>query len=69
MLRKGFNGGYRYKKIGSGGNARYTPDPEKNEYSHPHEALQYAIAATGEIQTMKNRTKTDYKVVEYDTNW
>jgi hypothetical protein len=33
-LRKGFNGGYRYKKIGSSGNARYTPDPEKNEYSH-----------------------------------
>lgn len=69
MLRKGFNGGYRYKKIGSGGNARFTPDPEKNEYSHPHEALQYAIAATGEIQTMKNRTKTDYKVHTYATDW
>ena len=69
MIRKGFNGGYRYKKVGSGASARYMPDPEKNEYSHPHDALQYAISSTGELNTMKNRTRTDYKVHTYATDW
>lgn len=69
VLRKGFNGGYRYRKIGSSGNAKYTPDPDKNEYSHPHEALQYAISGTGEMNTMKARKREDYKTYEYATNW
>lgn len=69
QLRKGFNGGYRYKKIGRSGSARYTPDPEKNEYSHPHEALQYAIAGTGELNTMKKRSQADYKTYTYETDW
>lgn len=34
MLRKGFNGGYKYRNIGFGGNKRTLPEPEKNEYSH-----------------------------------
>ena len=40
MLRKGFNGGYRYRKMKTTGE-RYTERPDKNEYSHPHDALQY----------------------------
>ena len=48
-LRQGFNGGYRFKKIGSGDNTRTLPDPDKNKYSHPHDALQYAIVGTGEL--------------------
>jgi hypothetical protein len=68
-LRKGFNGGYRYRKIGSSGSARYTPDPDKNEYSHPHEALQYAISGTGELNKMKQRDNKDYKTYDYATNW
>ena len=68
-LRKGFNGGYRYRKIGSSGSARYTPDPDKNEYSHPHEALQYAIAGMGELNTMKQRKRSEYKMYSYATDW
>lgn len=41
VLRKGFNGGYRYAKIQVSGSERYRDTPEKNEYSHPHDALQY----------------------------
>lgn len=38
-LVKGFMGGYAYPEIGNSG--RYGEKPEKNAYSHPHDALQY----------------------------
>lgn len=43
FLRKGFNGGYAYRKMRgtSGGDERYSEEADKNEYSHPHDALQY----------------------------
>lgn len=43
MIRKGFNGGYHYRRVmsRSGGDENYTNEPEKNEYSHPHDGLQY----------------------------
>lgn len=40
MLRKGFNSHYRYRKKKGVENAT-DPKPEKNEYSNPHDALQY----------------------------
>lgn len=69
MLRKGFNGGYKYRNIGTGNNKRTLPDPEKNEYSHVHDALSYAVSGTGELLTMKARKREDYKVFTYETNW
>lgn len=69
MLRKGFNGGYKFKVVGNGHNRRTMPEPEKNEYSHPHDALQYAIAGTGELNVMKQRHRENFKVYSYDTNW
>lgn len=42
MLRKGFRGRYQYRRVKVAGAAeRYRDEPEKNEYSHPHDALQY----------------------------
>ena len=42
MLRKGFLGRYQYRRVKVAGTAeRYHDEPEKNEYSHPHDALQY----------------------------
>jgi hypothetical protein len=42
-LTKGFISGYSYKQMRMGGvEARYSPTPDKNIYSHPHDALQYA---------------------------
>jgi hypothetical protein len=42
-LRKGFAGRYQYRRVKVAGSAeRYHDEPEKNEYSHPHDALQYA---------------------------
>ena len=41
-LRKGFNGGYKYKRIAVGGSSeKYKDKPDKDKYSHPHDALQY----------------------------
>ena len=39
MLIEGFEGGYHHKEIGNSG--IYSTDPEKNEFSHIHDALQY----------------------------
>ena len=39
-LRKGFLGGYCYKRVQVSGQ-RFRDKPDKNEYSHPHDALQY----------------------------
>jgi hypothetical protein len=39
---EGFEGGYQYAKIQVTGEDRYRDKPDKNSYSHPHDALQYA---------------------------
>jgi hypothetical protein len=41
FIRKGFNGGYHYKRVQVTGTERYRDVPEKNDMSHPHDALQY----------------------------
>lgn len=40
ILRKGFQGGYQFRRLQIS-QERYTESPDKNEYSHPHDALQY----------------------------
>jgi hypothetical protein len=41
VLRKGFLGGYHYRRL-STNSERYSDKPEKNAYSHPMDALEYA---------------------------
>lgn len=43
MLRKGFAGGYRYRRLAVNYDERYTEKPDKNAYSHPHDALNHAV--------------------------
>ena len=40
VLRKGFQGRYKYRRMMTA-EEKYTDKPDKNEYSHPHDALQY----------------------------
>ena len=47
MIRKGLQGGFCYRRIQVSGD-RYTDEPDKNEYSHPVEALEYALQGEGE---------------------
>jgi hypothetical protein len=53
VLRKGFNGGYKYRRIQVTGDERYTDEPVKNAYSHPHDALQYVALRHGGSQAIK----------------
>ena len=47
MVRKGLQGGFCYRRVQTTGE-RYTGEPDKNEYSHPVEALEYALQGEGE---------------------
>lgn len=53
VLRKGLNGGYKYRRIQVVGEERFTEEPVKNRYSHPHDALQYVAMETGGLQAGK----------------
>lgn len=59
-LRKGFMGGYQYRRLQVRGD-KYTDVPDKNNYSHPHDALQYVLSSyySGSLQA-KNQNKFDY---------
>ena len=46
-LIKGFQGGYCYRRMQVSGE-RYDDKPEKNMYSHIHDALQYLMLGAGE---------------------
>lgn len=55
MLRKGFVSGYHYKLAKSGNGAVIHETPNKNEYSHAHDALQYLLMGGGEFDLILNR--------------
>ena len=42
VITEGFQGGYEYRRIITSASERYAEaEPNKNSYSHPHDALQY----------------------------
>lgn len=43
FLIRGFIGGYQYRRLKISGE-RYGEKPDKNEFSHPHDALQYVLS-------------------------
>lgn len=52
-LLKGFRSGYKYPKINSSGSVRYSDKPEKNKFSHVHEARQYALCGAGYVKVLR----------------
>jgi len=44
VLRKGFQGGYKYRRILTSGEAKYQDKPDKDKHSHAHDAHQYQAA-------------------------
>jgi hypothetical protein len=58
-LRRGFNGRYQYRRLQVVGAERFKDIPDKNDYSHPHDALQYAALHT---QTMNNKNEWASKI-------
>ena len=61
VLRKGFNGQFRYKRMQTSGVVKYADVPEKNLVSHVHEARQYGYCGGGEARGLlkgRNGTRT-----------
>jgi len=56
-LIKGFAGGYHYKRIQTSGE-RYDEKPNKNRFSHVHDALQYLLLGAGEGRNLVLGGKT-----------
>ena len=55
-LIKGFEGGYQYKRMEVSGE-RYADKPDKNMYSHIHDALQYLMLGAGEGRNLITNQK------------
>ena len=53
QLIKGFEGGYQYRRMEVSGE-RYADKPDKNMYSHVHDALQYMMLGAGEGRALMN---------------
>lgn len=65
-LRKGFIGGYQYRRVMTS-QEKYTDKPDKNHYSHPHDALQYdASRLFGKSLTTKPKKQ---EPIEIDTSY
>jgi hypothetical protein len=47
-LLRGFQGGYAYRRLQVSGSERHEDKPDKNRFSHVHDALQYALLGAGE---------------------
>lgn len=58
-LRKGFYGGYHYRRMQVTGE-RYSDKPNKNEYAGLHDALQYPATILFGAGLMRNRMQDDY---------
>jgi hypothetical protein len=56
QLIKGFEGGYSYKRMEVSGE-RYADKPDKNMYSHIHDALQYLLLGAGEGRALMSNQK------------
>lgn len=60
VLRKGFMGGYHRRRMQTAGPERYSEKPEKNSFSHPHDAMQYgAVEHFGAALVSKVMDETD----------
>lgn len=69
VLRKGFNSGYKFKKVAnSNSNVLVSDSPDKNEYSHPHDALQYLLCGAGEYNETMGRQSHFEKGKVYRAN-
>ncbi len=55
MLRKGFINGYVFKRMSITGDERYQDKPNKNKYSHPHDAQHYGLMKFASDRIIENK--------------
>lgn len=68
QLIKGFEGGYQYKRINVSGE-RYDDKPEKNHFSHIHDALQYLMLGAGEGRAILSNLSSTPKPFQAERNY
>jgi len=61
VLRKGFINGYHFKRMSISGDERYQDKPNKNRFSHPHDALHYGAMkfAADRVIDAKKKEKSE----------
>ena len=59
IIVKGFMSGYHFKRVQIGSDERYQDKPNKNKYSHPHDALQYVLMPLAGRSIEPDKPKTD----------
>jgi hypothetical protein len=52
VLRKGFQGGYHFRRLKLRSDERFHDTADKNGFSHVHDALQYALSGGGEARAL-----------------
>jgi hypothetical protein len=62
VLRKGFINGYHFKRMSISGDERYQEKPNKNRFSHPHDALQYGAMKFASDRVIDNKKDQKSKV-------
>ncbi|WP_418131458.1 hypothetical protein [Variovorax sp. 278MFTsu5.1] len=67
-LREGFNGGYHYRRLKTNtSDVRFLEAPEKNVFSHPHDALQYLAMKAYRPQATKRPRSSSHIPARGDT--
>ena len=69
MLRKAMAGGYHYRRIQAAGATRHDVKPNKNEYSHVSDALQYLLSSAGEAINLVRKPSTHTEPINIRTDW
>jgi hypothetical protein len=68
VLRKGFMGGYQYRRLQTAAE-KYTAVPDKNPYSHVHDALQYPLTRIfggGLTEPRSSRSYDDHSFDQFE---
>jgi hypothetical protein len=71
LVREGFNSSYRFRRVRPGVE-EYHDEPEKNEASHPHDALQYVCLGAGEhaaVFDRKEQRARAQRSVQHEHEW
>lgn len=73
VLRKGYAGGYNYKRVQIGGDEKYRDMPDKNIYSHVCDADQYLMIGAGEGKAIVKRepvaNRPSFAITDYQTDF
>jgi len=73
VLRKGYMGGYHYRRMQVGGEEKYQDVPNKNMYSHVCDADQYLMIGAGEGKAFVKRepvaNRPSFAITDYSTDF